>query len=150
MIAAVLMLAGTPGASAQTAAPVSDYPNRVVRLIVPWPAGGGADTVGRATAQGLSGAWGRQVVVDNRPGAAAIIGTELAARAQPDGYTLLLATVTTGINPHLHRKLPYNAVSDFEPVILLASSPYILVVHPSLPVRSVSDSSESPRRSRTS
>ena len=126
--------------AAQTpASSIVAYPTRPVRLVVPWPAGGGADTVGRAIAQELTEALGKQVIVDNRPGAAAIIGTELVASAQPDGYTLLLPTVTTGINPHLHRKLSYDAVRDFEAVILLASAPYVLAIHPSVPARSVSE-----------
>jgi len=127
-------------AAAQTpASSIVTYPTRPIRLVVPWPAGGGADTVGRAFAQALTEAVGKQVIVDNRPGAAAIIGTELVATALPDGYTLLLPTVTTGINPYTHRKLSYDAVKDFEPVILLASSPYVLVIHPSVPARSVSE-----------
>ncbi len=125
--------------AAQIVAAPTDYPMRPIRLVVPWTAGGGADTVGRAIAQELSGALGKQVVVDNRPGAAAIIGTELVARAQPDGYTLLLSTVTTGINPHLHRKLPYDTLHDFEPVILVASTAYALAIHPAVPARSVSE-----------
>ncbi len=122
-----------------TGSPTFDYPSRPIRLVVPWPAGGGADTVGRAIAQELTAVLGQQVVVDNRPGAAAIIGTELVARAQPDGYTLLLPTVTTGINPHLHRKLSYDVVKDFEPIVLLASAPYVLAVHPSVAARSVGE-----------
>src|SRR5258706_11499856 len=97
----VCTAAQTPVASIVT------YPSRPVRLVVPWPAGGGADTVGRAMAQELTVALGQQVVVDNRPGAAGIIGSELVARAPADGYTLLLPTVTAAINPHLHRKLSY-------------------------------------------
>ena len=120
-------------------AEAAEYPIRPVRLIVPWPAGGGADTVGRIVAQQLTERLGAQVIVDNRPGAAGIIGAELAARAQPDGYTLLLPSVTTGINPHLHRKLSYDTITDFEPIVLIASAPYILAVHPSLSVRSVRD-----------
>ena len=116
-----------------------DYPSRPVRLVVPWPAGGGADTVGRVIAQDLTGAMGQQIVVDNRPGASAIVGTEVVAHAQADGYTLLLATVTTGINPHLHRDLSYDPLKDFESIILLASSPYLLTVNPSLPARSVKE-----------
>jgi tripartite-type tricarboxylate transporter receptor subunit TctC len=115
------------------------YPARPIRLVVPWPPGGGADSVGRAIAQDLTGALGRQVIVDNRPGAAGIIGSELVARAQPDGYTLLLPTVTTGTNPLVHRKLPYDTEKDFRPVVLVASSPYLLAVSPLVAVRSVSD-----------
>ena len=118
-------------------ATAADYPSHPVRLVVPWPAGGGADTVGRAMAQELTVALGQQVVVDNRPGAAGIIGSELVARSPSDGYTLLLPTVTAAINPHLHRKLAYDTVRDFEPVILLASAPYLLAIHPSLAARSV-------------
>ena len=93
--------------------------------------------MGRATAQALTVALGQQVVVDNRPGAAGIIGTELVARAPSDGYTLLLPTVTAAINPHLHRKLAYDTVRDFEPVVLLASAPYLLTIHPAIAARSV-------------
>ena len=116
-----------------------DYPVRPVRLVVPWPAGGGADTVGRAMAQELTVALGQQVVVDNRPGAAGGIGTEWVARAPADGYTLLLPTVTAAINPHLQRKLSYDTIKDFEPVVLLASAPYVLAVHPSLAARTVAE-----------
>ncbi len=136
---ALASAAGTSCVAAQIAPSPTHYPNRPIRLVVPWTAGGGADIVGRAIAQELSGALGKQVVVDNRPGAAAIIGTELVAHAQPDGYTLLLPTVTTGINPHLHRKLPYDTLRDFEPVILLASTPYVLAIHPAVPAHSVSE-----------
>jgi tripartite-type tricarboxylate transporter receptor subunit TctC len=133
----VIAACSTPARSADPAAGV--YPSHPLRLVVPWPAGGGADTVGRAMAQELSVAVGQQVVVDNRPGAAGIIGAELVAHALPDGYTLLLPTVTAAINPHLHRKLPYNTVKDFEPVVLLASAPYVLAIHPSVPARSVAE-----------
>ena len=115
------------------------YPIRPIRLVVPWPPDGGADVVGRAIAQELTGALGRQVIVDNRPGAAGIIGSELVARAQPDGYTLLLPTVTTGTNPLVNRKLPYDTEKDFRPVILVASSPYLLAVNPSVAVHTVAD-----------
>jgi len=140
----VVITLGVVGSASCPAAQVAnstavDYPKRPIRLVVPWPAGGGADTVGRAIAQELAVALGQQLVVDNRPGAAAIIGTELVARAQPDGYTLLLPTVTTGINPHLHSKLSYDTVKDFEPIILLASAPYVLAVHPSVAARSVNE-----------
>lgn len=115
------------------------YPSRPIRLVVPWPPGGGADSVGRAIAQELTGALGRQVIVDNRPGASGIIGTEIVARAQPDGYTLLLPTVTTGTNPIFNRKLPYDTEKDFRPVVLVASSPYLLAVNPLVAAQSVSD-----------
>ena len=119
--------------------PADVYPSHPIRLIVPWPAGGGADTVGRAMAQELTTALMQQIVVDNRPGAAGIIGSELVARAPGDGYTLLLATVTAAINPQLHRKLPYDTVKDFDPVMLLASAPYVLAINSSVPARSVQE-----------
>ncbi len=115
------------------------YPTRPIRLVVPWPPGGGADSAGRAVAQELTVALGRQVIVDNRPGAAGIIGSEVVAHAQPDGYTLLLPTVTAGINPLFNRKLPYDTEQDFSPVILVASSPYILTVNPAVAARSVAE-----------
>ena len=134
------LLLATCSAATHGAQNVPDaYPSHPVRLVVPWPAGGGADTVGRAMAQELTTVLGQQIVVDNRPGAAGIIGSELVARAPADGYTLLLPTVTAAINPQLHRKLPYDTVKDFAPVILLASAPYVLAINPSVPARSVAE-----------
>ena len=127
------------GCASLAGAAALDYPTRPVRMVVPWPGGGGADTVGRVFAQELNVTLGQQIVVDNRPGASAIIGTDLVAHAQPDGYKLLLATVTTGINPHLHRDLGYDPLKDFESIVLLASSPYLLAVHPSVPARTVKE-----------
>ena len=135
-----LLALATCRAAAHGAQPVADaYPSHPIRLVVPWPAGGGADTVGRAMALELTAVLGQQIVVDNRPGAAGIIGSELVARAPADGYTLLLPTVTAAINPTLHRKLPYDTVKDFAPVILLASAPYVLAINPSVPARSVAE-----------
>jgi tripartite-type tricarboxylate transporter receptor subunit TctC len=130
MGAAALLLCVT--ATAQT------YPAKPVRFIVAFPAGGGNDVLARLVAQKLSAAYGQQFVVDNRTGAGGTIGTELAARAPADGYTLLLAAVAThAINPNLQRNLPYDPVRDFDPVCLMASAALVLAVHPSLPVRSV-------------
>jgi len=114
------------------------YPAKPVRLIVPYPPGGPTDFVGRSIAQKLTEAWGQQVVVENRAGAASAVGTEVAARSAPDGYTLLLGT-SAGfcINPALGGKIPYDAERDFAPISLLVINPQILVVHPSLPVHSV-------------
>jgi tripartite-type tricarboxylate transporter receptor subunit TctC len=135
-----LLALATCSAAAHGAKPMADaYPSHPIRLVVPWPAGGGADTVGRAMALELTTVLGQQIVVDNRPGAAGIIGSELVARAPADGYTLLLPTVTAAINPTLHRKLPYDTVKDFAPVILLASAPYVLAINPSVPARSVAE-----------
>ena len=114
------------------------YPLKTVRVIIPYPPGGGNDIIGRAIADELTRRLGQQFVVDNRPGASTIIGAELAARAAPDGYTLFVASQTTfAIVPNLRLKVPYDPVRDYEPVSLLATQPYLLVVHPSLPVTTV-------------
>ncbi len=113
------------------------YPNRPVRMIAPFSAGGGADTVARLIAQKLSELLPQQVIVDNRPGASNIIGTELVARAAPDGYTIMIANSVHAINAGLFRKLPYDPIGDFAPISLAASTPFVLTVHPSLPVKSV-------------
>lgn len=125
-----------PHASAQS----SSYPNRPIRFIVPLPAGGGADIVARIVAERLTKSLGQQVLVDNRPGGGTVIGAELAAKAPPDGYTLLLGTATThAINASLIRKLPYDPVKDFSPITLVAVLPQIIVSHPSLPVASLKE-----------
>lgn len=111
----------------------SAYPNRTLRLIVPFAAGGGADITGRVVAQKLAEAFGQQVLVDNRAGAAGNIGTELAAKSAPDGYTLLLVGPNHTTNVSLFTKLNYDPVRDFDPVTLLTAAPYVLLVHPSLP-----------------
>ncbi|HJU23985.1 MAG TPA: tripartite tricarboxylate transporter substrate binding protein [Casimicrobiaceae bacterium] len=117
-----------------------DYPSRPIRLVVPFPAGGTTDILARAVAQRLSQTWGQQVIVDNRPGAGGNIGSDLVAKAPPDGYTLLMGTVGThAINPSLYKKMPYDHVKDFAPVILVAGVPNVLVVNPSLPVHSVQE-----------
>jgi tripartite-type tricarboxylate transporter receptor subunit TctC len=114
------------------------YPSKTVRVIIPYPPGGGNDIIGRAIADELTRRMGQQFIVDNRPGASTIIGAELAARAAPDGYTLFVASQTTfAIVPNLKAKVPYDPVRDYEPVSLLATQPYLLVVHPSLPVTTV-------------
>ena len=115
------------------------YPAKVVRLLVPFSPGSGSDTLGRITAGGLSDVFGQQVIVDNRAGAAGNIGAEIAAKALPDGYTLLLANLGHAANVSLYRNLPYDVVRDFAPVTQLASAPAIVVAHPSLPVRSLDE-----------
>lgn len=115
------------------------YPAKTVRYLVPMSAGSGADTIGRIVAAGLAQAFGQQVIVDNRTGAAGNIGAEIAARAPADGYTLFQASMTHAANVSLYRNLPYDLVRDFAPVTLLASSPSVVVVHPSLPVRSIGE-----------
>ncbi len=116
------------------------YPNRPIRLIVPFPPGGGTDATARILTQALAETAGWQMVVENRAGATGRIGTELAARAAPDGYTLLLGTAgPNAILPATRAKLPYDAVRDFAPVSLIDSADYALVIHPSMPVKTVTD-----------
>ncbi|MBI3068011.1 MAG: tripartite tricarboxylate transporter substrate binding protein [Betaproteobacteria bacterium] len=115
-----------------------NYPTRAIRLVVPFAAGAGSnDIMARLIAQKLTDSLGQQIVVDNRPGASGIIGTDIAAKAQPDGYTVLMMSLTFTVNPSLYKKLPYNTEKDLVPVTLVASAPLMLVVHPSLPVKSV-------------
>ena len=116
-----------------------EYPSRPIRFIVPHAPGGSNDILARVIAPRLSDALGQQVVVDNRGGAGAIIGTALAAKAAPDGYTLLLADAPHGANPALHSKLPYDTVRDFTSISLVSLMPSILIVHPSVPVGSVAE-----------
>ncbi len=116
------------------------YPERSVRFIVPYPPGSGTDIVARMLGQRLAEGWGQQVVVDNRPGAGAIIGVDAVAKAAPDGYTIGIAdNGPLAINPALYPKLPYNPVRDFAPITLVANLPFILVVHPSVPATSVAE-----------
>ena len=127
------LIAGVPIAAAQ------DFPSRPVRLVAPFSAGGGADSVARLVAEKLSESLGKQVIVENRPGASNIIGTEIVAKAPPDGYTILLAINNHAINAGLFPKLPYDPEKDFTPITLIGLNPFILVVHPSLPAKSVQD-----------
>jgi tripartite-type tricarboxylate transporter receptor subunit TctC len=114
------------------------YPTRPVRLIVPYPPGGPTDLIGRAVNEGLGKRLGQQVVVDNRGGAASVVGAEIAARAPADGHTLLVATATTlAVNPALNDRLPYHPTRDFSPVCMLGATPYMLVVNPAVPATSV-------------
>src|SRR6476660_8356229 len=115
------------------------YPAKPLRMMVPFAPGGGTDVIARYLAAGMSESMGRQVVVDNRGGANGIIGTEIVARAPADGYTLLFVSSPHSVNPSLYPKLPYDTVRDFAPISLVATSPYVLVVHPSLPARNVKE-----------
>jgi tripartite-type tricarboxylate transporter receptor subunit TctC len=133
----VLLLAAS---GAFTHAAEQAYPTRPVRLISTYPPGGGNDTVARAIAQRLTEAYGQQVIVDNRPGANGVIGCEIVARSPPDGYTLLMASIAShAINPALYPKIPYDPVKDFAGVSLLGTTVNILVVHPSIPARTVKE-----------
>lgn len=116
------------------------YPAKPVRLIVPFPAGGGTDIFARLVGRKMGDNMGQTFVVDNRAGASGIIGCEVVARSAPDGYTLLMGTTGTHTtNPAVFSKLPYDPLKDFTPISLVAESPFVLLVHPSLPVRSVKD-----------
>lgn len=116
------------------------YPTKPIRLIVPYPPGGGTDIVARLLSQKLNDALGQQVIIDNRGGANAIIGTELGAKASPDGYTLLFALpANVAVNPSLYANLPYDPVRDFAPVTQLNTFAMLLVAHPSLPITTVAD-----------
>ena len=135
LIAAAILVTGI--APAQGA---ESYPARAVRMVVGFPPGGTTDIMGRIAAQKLSDTFGQQVIVDNRPGAGGNIATELVARAAPDGYTLLASPGSTlTINPSLYAKLGFDTLRDFAPVTILAEVPNLLVVHPSLPARSVKE-----------
>jgi tripartite-type tricarboxylate transporter receptor subunit TctC len=121
-------------------APVhAQYPSKPVRFILPFPPGGGTDALARAMGNRLSEALGQQIVIDNRPGAGANIGAELAAKAPPDGHTLFMMTSTHAINVTLYRHLGYSLVKDFAPVSLLGSTAMVVVVHPSIPAKSVKE-----------
>jgi tripartite-type tricarboxylate transporter receptor subunit TctC len=130
--AATLLLALTTAAHAQ------EYPAKPVRLIVPFPPGGSNDIVGRTIATQLGERWGKQVVVDNRGGAGGVIGTDLAAKTAPDGYTLLVVSIAHAVNPWLY-KLSYDPIKSFTPVAILATGPNVLTVNPGLPVNSVKE-----------
>ena len=130
------LLAAIAPASAQQA---GAYPNRAIRFILPFPPGGGTDIVGRVLAQRLSEELGQPVIPDNRPGAGGNIGAELAAKAAPDGYTIVMCTVGLTISPTLYRKLNYDAQKDLAPIGLVAATPNTLAVHPSMPARSIKE-----------
>ena len=132
ILLAGLMFAGAVGAQG--------YPEKPVRVVVPFPAGGAADIVARQVAQGLSASFGTQFIVDNRAGAGGAIGSDNVARATADGHTLLFASSSAmSINPHIGAKSPYDALRDFTPIVLIGHAPNVLVVHPSVPARTVKE-----------
>jgi tripartite-type tricarboxylate transporter receptor subunit TctC len=123
-----------------TAEAAETFPSHPVRLIAPFPSGGGVDIISRQLAQKVGERWGEQVVVDNRTGATGIIGTDLAAKSAPDGYTIVMGNVAThAVNVSMYKKLPYDPVKDFAPITQVARVPEAMVVHPSLPASSVKE-----------
>ena len=131
VVAAAVALSLVPGAHAQS------YPDRPLRVVVPFAPGGAVDIVARIVAQKMNESLGEPVIVDNRGGAGGTIGTDLVAKAKPDGYTLLVASMGVAVNAVLYPKLPYDTLKDLAPVTMLAEQPNIVVVHPSLPARSI-------------
>jgi len=131
-LASVLFISGM----ALPAAAQQKYPDKPVRMIVPFPPGGGTDIVGRALATSLSELFGQQVVVDNRGGAGGSIGAEIGVRATPDGYTMTFVSGSYAVNPSLY-KLAYDPVNDIQPVSLIGTGAFIVAVHPSVPAKSI-------------
>jgi len=134
-----IALALTVALLAALPARAQDYPNRPIRVIVPFSPGGAVDGPTRVLAQELGKRLGQQVVIDNRPGAGATIGSEAVAKAPPDGYTLLLASQTNAISATLYSKLSFNPIDDFVPISLIGREPGVVVVHPSLPAKTVQE-----------
>ncbi len=141
----VLLLAPVV-ACAQSAGKPATFPIKPGRVVVAYPAGGPTDILGRIVAQKLSEGTGQSFIVDNRPGAAGIIGADLVAKSPPDGYTLLVVPATHAVNPSLYAKLPFDTLRDLTHVCLIAEAPFILVVHPSLPARNVRELVELARK----
>jgi tripartite-type tricarboxylate transporter receptor subunit TctC len=141
ILSAVAILAPAAGVWAQAPSTSSGqaYPAKPVRLLIPWPPGGANDVVGRIVAQRLTEQLGQQVIVENRGGASGTIGSDLVAKGPADGYTIMVHSATHVANPHLYKKLPYDTLKDFTGVTALAVQVGMLVVHPSLPARSVKE-----------
>ena len=138
-VAAALACCVVGLAAAQTADPAR-YPARPIRIVVPLAAGGPSDLLARTVGQKMTEAWGQPVITDNRAGANGVVGCEIVAKSPPDGYTLVMGTTGThGINASLYAKLPYDTISDFAPIARIGISNYVLVSHPSLPVRNVKE-----------
>ena len=131
LLLSAALLSGMAPAAAQP------YPAKPIRLVVPFAPGGSTDILARMVGRKLAESWGQQVIVENRPGGGTVIGTEIAAKAAPDGYTLVMTSTSTATLPSLSRKLPYDTLRDLAPVIQLVTTPNVLVVHPSLPVQNV-------------
>jgi len=131
---AVAAVIAAPAVQAQA------YPSKTIRLVLPYPPGGGSDTIARPIARKMTESLGQQVIIDNRGGGGGNIGMEVAARSVPDGYTMVMGlTAQLAVNPSLYKKINYDPIKDFEPITLLASGTYVLVAHPSLPAKTVKD-----------
>jgi tripartite-type tricarboxylate transporter receptor subunit TctC len=137
MCVVMVTLAGADLAFAQA------YPSGPMRIVVPFPPGGGADILARSLAQKLNEAWGQPVIVDNRGGANGTIGAAFVAKAPADGHTLIVVPSGFAVNPSIYKTLPFDALKDFAPVTQLAASPLVLVVHPSFPQKRLKSSSDS-------
>jgi tripartite-type tricarboxylate transporter receptor subunit TctC len=135
--AAALAAACLLGASAQAQSVADKYPDKAIRIIVPYPPGGSVDVLGRVIAQRMQENWGQTVIVENRPGAGTMIGTAAAAKADPDGYTLVIVVSAHTTNPAFHTAMQYDSIKDFAPIALLARTPVVLYSHPSLPATNV-------------
>jgi tripartite-type tricarboxylate transporter receptor subunit TctC len=139
MRAVVTSVAGAAALVVAMPVTAQNYPTRPIRLIVPFAPGGGTDIAARAVAQRLTQAFNQQVIVDNRPGAGTVIGTDIAAHSAPDGYTLLQCSTSLSINPSLRKKLPYDALRDFTPITLVVSEPYVVVSNPMFAAKSIKE-----------
>jgi tripartite-type tricarboxylate transporter receptor subunit TctC len=138
-VALAIVVSPAAKGAAQGDAPAARYPEKPIRVIVPFAPGGGLDLTARVIGQKITEKWGQNFVIDTRPGAATIVGTEIAARAVPDGYTLLMISTTFAINPSLYRKLPYDPVRDFTPLTQINSQPNVVVVSAGFQANSVKD-----------
>jgi tripartite-type tricarboxylate transporter receptor subunit TctC len=134
-----ILLAALALATVALAAHAQQYPDRPIKIIVPFGPGGFTDVAARILQKELAPAIGQAIIVENKPGAGSTIGTAEVAKAKPDGYTLVIVSTAHVISPHLYKQMPYDALKDFAPVMKIAEGPYVLVVHPSLPVKSVGE-----------
>ena len=135
----IILVSGAAIISPAPASAIDLFPNRPIRLVVPYPPGGGTDIVGRVLGEKLGASLGQPIVIDNRGGAGGVLGTEIVAKAAPDGYTLLLVPTSHVINPSIYAKLPYDTAKDFAPITMVASAAILMAVNPRLPADTVRD-----------